>query len=271
MASPHRAPVRRVRGFGGRGAGNLAVGRVEMRDVVHAVDHGMAPAARELEDLTSDVRMRRRRQGRGRAVLDASVRPRRGSGRRRAVGRTFDDRAGGRDRPRGERGRGFFLLAQMVDGIEVDIPERRQGPRSRSAPDPRWTVTQAERPQQGYKLPAAISCVGPLRVHEPRGSQRLRQPRLSLSLGQCRLRPRRSSSCRRWSPALLPSRSTSPGGLVTNSGPPRDLRRPRAPDRSAEATGVSAKATPGGPVDLLPESRSRPLGRGSRDSLRLHG
>lgn len=87
----------------------------------NAVDHGGGEAARELDDLARDVRMR--------LVVRVDVQPSatrwsvrvedQGGGEPSLV-REMIEPADGIPDLEDERGRGFFLLAQMVDGIDVE-------------------------------------------------------------------------------------------------------------------------------------------------------
>ncbi|MFT6108423.1 MAG: nicotinate-nucleotide pyrophosphorylase (carboxylating) [Planctomycetota bacterium] len=86
----------------------------------NAVDHGGGGAARELHDLPNDVRMRLfvRVKSAGQSVL-WSVRVEDQGGGEPAVVRSMIEPESGIPDLEDERGRGFFLLAQMVDELDV--------------------------------------------------------------------------------------------------------------------------------------------------------
>lgn len=86
----------------------------------NAVDHGGGGAARELEDLNDDVRMRLVvRVDVGETSTRWSVRVEDQGGGEPAAVRAMIEPEDGIPDLEDERGRGFFLLAQMVDALDV--------------------------------------------------------------------------------------------------------------------------------------------------------
>jgi anti-sigma regulatory factor (Ser/Thr protein kinase) len=99
----------------------------------NAVDHGGGGAARELEDLEDDVRMR--------LVVGVAVEANQSGGQTSRWSVRVEDQGGGEPATlraliapesgfpdlEDERGRGFFLLAQMVDALDVSATDDGKG------------------------------------------------------------------------------------------------------------------------------------------------